>query len=712
MALPASASLKQPFTPDTIKQSMCFARTWNDGLGGQCCRAPIDGSAGLCLQHSKDERWRSHGRVDGPVPQRKLLDFRKAAAQNANADAGIVHTPQRRSTHQRGRGLAVQTSKGLEDLLASDGEESASDGEYDPMAQGMLDLSRPLRFGSGAVVGAEVVAAHARGRPMSSEEIAETAAPVTPAPGTALLRAQKRGVSHCASDASYPEQKVTKRVRMQEEQATTIIESTSEVGTRFEHFGVPQGGRARLVPILDRWGDSRTDQILWLWTFLGDGSTKPVSTPSLHLWGLPGTGKTAILFDFLDTLGIRTVWLDCSLFFGIGELFAGMVELLRKTALEVVSGEGAPELPGPLQHRMPAGRQLRALDKVEAAMRPILDYLSACGHRKCVVVLDQAQELARLGPQAAELVMALPEVLQVGARLTIVTVGRLPLSSIDLTSSARDPPTVTFQPYTEAQAEVVLLRALRADAPPALALHLGTIVGTGLLKFAAPHLGRGIHDLLDVGQELLADEDLRLTASIAGAGGAFLDTLQGQVEEAVESRLGLGGLRGLCEGMAHGGGGGLGDSVSPLNAALVAASITLQHMTEAEKRLVLSAYLASRIHKDDDIQLFMPQGTRRRLRRRGNGSRRQKEDQPLLARAPRPAQLVRVIAIYHVLARQPQLLGHRLFEHLARLRESGLIRLEGACKEHEARVLCLAELPLARAIAGQLNIDLAEYLCD
>ena len=52
-----------------------MARTWSDSRGGQCLALPIVG--GLCPQHGRCGI--PHGRVDGPVPASKLLEFQAKA---------------------------------------------------------------------------------------------------------------------------------------------------------------------------------------------------------------------------------------------------------------------------------------------------------------------------------------------------------------------------------------------------------------------------------------------------------------------------------------------------------------------------------------------------------------------------------------------------------------------------------------------------------
>jgi hypothetical protein len=201
--------------------------------------------------------------------------------------------------------------------------------------------------------------------------------------------------------------------------------------------------------------------------------------------------------------------------------------------------------------------------------------------------------------------------------------------------------------------------------------------------------------LLDVGRDLLRDSDGQLRENADKP--TFLELVQRRVHEAVDARLGMSNLGNVCETFK--------EAARRCDPAL-AAKATLRSMTREEKRLVLSVYLAARIHRDDDPQLFL---TNNRRRRRANAHN---SNLPMGSRPPLSAAVVRVMAIYHHLARQPHVLGPQLLDRFASLRECGLIKLEQAHKEHDARVLCAVELPLARIIAGELDVDLAEYLCD
>lgn len=93
------------FTPATIDKAKCMARTWGGAKGGQCARPHSEKSA-FCAIHEQDEKYKVHGRVDGPIPAAKLAEFvsasqkpekapltgeqlaTRAAKRKANADAG------------------------------------------------------------------------------------------------------------------------------------------------------------------------------------------------------------------------------------------------------------------------------------------------------------------------------------------------------------------------------------------------------------------------------------------------------------------------------------------------------------------------------------------------------------------------------------------------------------------------------------------------
>lgn len=501
---------------------------------------------------------------------------------------------------------------------------------------------------------------------------------------------------------------VGKAIKQEQEQQQVVAVCRDFLGAsdwdwngteEFDKHGVPAATRLRLLPFIHTWGQARIAQALGLWTFLGDGCNRPVSVSNLQVWGPPGTGKTRMVFNFLTEFGIRHIRLNCACFTSVGELHARIAEELRLAALSGASSSRsipAKDLKE-LQQRPRMGRQIRAIDRLEASIRLPLEYLTRRDEDnpdrplKVVIVLDQAQELPRLGIDALDHLVALPEVLKMGSRLSILTIGRLPLSSLGLLP-ARDPPAVAFQPYAEAEATAILQRTLSKLSADVSASDLKTLCGSGLMKFAAPYVGRNLHHLERIGEDLLSGRPGQLPIER----NANMVVLQQRIQEEVQRRVGLCDLSGLLDAG---------------EAAMPATTAAMRGMTKAEKRLLLSAYLGSRIDKDDDMQLFLPEGKRRK-RNKGAVTKGNDDDLPAYVRAPRPVPLARVLAIYHKLARQPLLVGPTLIEHLTNLREAGFVRFAGEhCIEREPKVFCRVELPFVRACANELDIDLAEYLC-
>jgi hypothetical protein len=497
------------------------------------------------------------------------------------------------------------------------------------------------------------------------------------------------------------------------EVAAWPAEVERKLQAQLDAHGVPASSRARLIPVIRRWGPARTSQVLGLWTFLGDGDAWPVAASTLNVWGAAGTGKTAVVSDFLCTLGFRHVWLNCACFTSRGDLLARVGELLRRSAVDAADAAGLADVSPALRCPWPVGRHFPALDRWEAATRLPLEYIAharkATGARssgggqsvRTMIIFDQAQELgaSRFGEGTSDLLLRLPEVMQHGEEVAVVFLSRLPLRSLGH-HDAREPPAVVFRSYAEAEAEALLLRELSATGLGTSSQQdqrVKTICGTGLMKFAAPYVGFDLKKLLQIGREVLAESEGADTS---------MASLQGRIEQAVQRRVGLCDLSGLlerpdCEAQK--------DTNAPVTMD-VANVAMMQGLTKSEKRLLLASYIACRVDKDDDMQLFMAEWVRKTRRKTPNKVVRQKaeDDLPVHMRAPRPTTLARLLAVYHRLARQPQLLGPPLFERLAGLREAGLLAWNGS---DATKVLCRVELPLARACAGELDIDLAEYLC-
>eukprot|EP00446_Apocalathium_sp_SHHI-4_P007497 CAMPEP_0177168746 /NCGR_PEP_ID=MMETSP0367-20130122/9223_1 /TAXON_ID=447022 ORGANISM="Scrippsiella hangoei-like, Strain SHHI-4" /NCGR_SAMPLE_ID=MMETSP0367 /ASSEMBLY_ACC=CAM_ASM_000362 /LENGTH=264 /DNA_ID=CAMNT_0018614885 /DNA_START=58 /DNA_END=849 /DNA_ORIENTATION=- len=94
-----------PFSPQTIDLSKCMARVWADGVGGQCKSAVVSDDS-LCAIHRKKQEGLAglaHGRLDGPVPENKLAEFRRAQAARARTLALTDVAPVQESASSRKR---------------------------------------------------------------------------------------------------------------------------------------------------------------------------------------------------------------------------------------------------------------------------------------------------------------------------------------------------------------------------------------------------------------------------------------------------------------------------------------------------------------------------------------------------------------------------------------------------------------------------------
>lgn len=71
------------FTPRKINHLRCLARTWDNGLGGQCERKPMGAECKLCRAHRVEDnrpQGLTHGLVTGEIPKVKLAEFQSVRA--------------------------------------------------------------------------------------------------------------------------------------------------------------------------------------------------------------------------------------------------------------------------------------------------------------------------------------------------------------------------------------------------------------------------------------------------------------------------------------------------------------------------------------------------------------------------------------------------------------------------------------------------------
>jgi len=524
--------------------------------------------------------------------------------------------------------------------------------------------------------------------------------------------------------------------------------------------------------LLLRWGQARMSQILALWTFLGSGDVgcRPAATDALQLWGPAASGKTSILKDYLNTMQVQSVWLNCACFPSIGELNGRLVELVRQEALKVVDSTPIVDsTPTRGRSRSPRRKELRgastanscenmtpprpegrvsstewmrenatqssaprALDKLLRSLQGPLEALSRSrqGATKpfpLIIVFDQAQELQRLGA-SFERCLRLPSMVRQSGQVVVVTISRLPLQYLGL-NPLREPPAVAFPGYAASEAAGVCFEAIQQsglrnrkrppggsrgnhlpdpdaalrsyarfltaeDTKPLAAastrsyhtitrLRCQVLENSAFVKMATHRVGKNYSMLLGVANDTVHDWQVRDAAS-----------MQQVVERACKRRLAL------CD-MSH------------LPSDSGSGSLSLM-----EKRTLVATFLASYVPKDDDGQLFLPMGQRRKrrvLKRNSSASMEgcpNASSTPIAARHPQTSSLIRVMAILSKITQQPQTVGQQVLQALMHLKDIGLVRFVGdkSYAEKDAKVISCTKLPMVRACAVELGIDLPEYL--
>eukprot|EP00931_Biecheleriopsis_adriatica_P045697 TRINITY_DN26165_c0_g1_i1.p1 TRINITY_DN26165_c0_g1~~TRINITY_DN26165_c0_g1_i1.p1 ORF type:complete len:466 (+),score=107.45 TRINITY_DN26165_c0_g1_i1:34-1398(+) len=70
------AETKEKLRREKEELGHCFARTWNRGWGGDCPHYRQKDGGDFCQAHAKGT-WKTHGRTDGPVPEKKQLEMLK-----------------------------------------------------------------------------------------------------------------------------------------------------------------------------------------------------------------------------------------------------------------------------------------------------------------------------------------------------------------------------------------------------------------------------------------------------------------------------------------------------------------------------------------------------------------------------------------------------------------------------------------------------------
>lgn len=85
------------FTPAKINPRLCMARTWSGGRGGQCKFASASSGTVFCKKHMGGT-WRIYGRVNGPIPAKKLAEFQAAFKKRPPPVRNVKHSAKKDMT--------------------------------------------------------------------------------------------------------------------------------------------------------------------------------------------------------------------------------------------------------------------------------------------------------------------------------------------------------------------------------------------------------------------------------------------------------------------------------------------------------------------------------------------------------------------------------------------------------------------------------------
>jgi len=154
----------------------------------------------------------------------------------------------------------------------------------------------------------------------------------------------------------------------------------------------------------------------------------------------------------------------------------------------------------------------------------------------------------------------------------------------------REPPSICFPTYSESEATEALMQTLKIDLPGLPSAELQSLCGSGLLKFAAPYLGCDLHQLLQTGREVICANKVEEAIPKQDAHQGFV-AMKKHLDQAVKRRVGL------CDFMKD-----KSESTPPDADEL---SVALSRLTQAEKRLIVAAYLGGHVEKENDGHLSL-----------------------------------------------------------------------------------------------------------
>ncbi|CAE7834577.1 thiE [Symbiodinium sp. CCMP2592] len=179
---------------------------------------------------------------------------------------------------------------------------------------------------------------------------------------------------------------------------------------KLEEHDVPLQSSELLLPLLQQWGSARLQQVLDLWNFLGEGSAgskscnlNPLSDSALSVWGPRGTGKSALVEDYLQRMRFPYVKLSG---LGVANRAEAHQQLVGRLTCAAIKQQRSAK--SELESLDPASvpKHLRQLDQLQAALDVPLATLDRLCCPKVIIVLDHVEELChRIGKEGLELLM-------------------------------------------------------------------------------------------------------------------------------------------------------------------------------------------------------------------------------------------------------------------------------------------------------------------
>lgn len=478
-------------------------------------------------------------------------------------------------------------------------------------------------------------------------------------------------------------EKVQKAVSTSEEKQKAL-QNRKSLDQFMAESGVNQTGRERLAALVAHWGPSRIEQIIDLWTFLGDGAIQPTSARVLQVHGPAGNGKSTLVRGYLDSMsphGLHSARLNCRLLGSVTDfykyLFHNLSNLLKS---------GPPNtFQASVDH---SGRFPKSLDQVHLALMPLLQKVCTdVGPKRRILLVDHTEDLQRFDRYVVQQLVRLPEILQTEA-ICVVMVGQVPLEWIGA-DPAQEPPAIPFRAYTSSEARALLQAALNEVNQVGKDL-LDNFLNL-FMNLVYPRVSDNFRILLQICEELW--QEFQGYATVAGDISLQnqLMNFQDRMQLAIHERLSLGPR-------------------APAEAAKLTPVERTALLTRCEKRLIVAGFLTAHNNPDDDIERFAPTSSRATRYRR---KKRQRPDPgPVFTRIPKTFRFCRLMAVYHYLVRRKGVYGKVLGEQFKSLCELGLFAQIGEAGEKDGKFCCRAPLELVKDCAADLGICLGEYLID